>query len=257
MNKENKVIIIAEACDNHLGNLKTAKEMAFESKKAGADIIKFQHHLPDEEMLKDAPMSDNFDEPLYEFLLKYAFNIKQHLELKDFCKKIDIEYLCTPFSLAAAKELRDIGVNKFKIGSGEMTDIPTLDEISKFSKEMIVSTGMSSFDEIDRTYNLLSSKNIKLSLMNCTSEYPPTYDDINLGVIPKMIERYPKALIGHSDHTNEIYTSIAAVALGAKILEKHIILDKNQKGPDQLVSIDINQLKELTYSIRNIEKSFR
>ena len=102
---------------------------------------------------------------------------------------------------------------------------------------------------------VINSKKINFSLLNCTSEYPPIYEDINLGVIPQMIKRYPNAKIGHSDHTNEIYTSIAAVSLGAKIIEKHIILDKNQKGPDQEVSIDMKQLNELVYSIRNIEKS--
>tara|TARA_B100001059_G_scaffold236750_2_gene289752 strand:- start:18217 stop:19212 length:996 start_codon:yes stop_codon:yes gene_type:complete len=251
----NNVVIIAEACDNHLGNLETAKEMAFQSKKAGADIVKFQHHIPDEEMLKDSPMSDNFDEPLYDFLVKYALNLDQHIQLIEFCKKIEIEYLCTPFSLAAAIELKNLGIKKFKIGSGEMTDTPTISNIADFSDEMIISTGMSTFDEIDKTYNLLISKKINFSLLNCTSEYPPIYEDINLGVIPQMIKRYPNAKIGHSDHTNEIYTSIAAVSLGAKIIEKHIILDKNQKGPDQEVSIDMKQLNELVYSIRNIEKS--
>ena len=113
--------IIAEACDNHLGNMRTAKKMALESKRAGADAVKYQHHLPDEEMLKDIPMSANFDEPLYEFLKKYALTLDQHAELKAYCDKIGIRYMCTPFSYKAAAELDSIGVEVFKIGSGELT----------------------------------------------------------------------------------------------------------------------------------------
>lgn len=249
------VFIIAEACDNHLGNFDIAKQMIKAAYAAGVDAIKFQHHLPDEEMLPDMPMSDNFDIPLYEFLKKYALTLEQHKELKKYCQSIGIQYLCTPFSWKAAQELEEIGVDAYKIGSGEMSDIPTLERIASFRKTMIVSTGMCSFEEIDRTYNALTALNVPLILTNCVSEYPPLYEDINLRVIPKMIERYPKAVIGHSDHTPDLYTCFAAVALGAKLIEKHVILDKNQPGPDQSVSIDFKDLTQLVDGIRKIEKS--
>ena len=129
--------IIAEACDNHLGDLERAKEMALRSKLAGVDAVKYQHHLPDTEMLPDVPMSDNFDMPLYEFLQKYALTLDDHRELKRYCEQIGITYLCTPFSWEAAEELERIGVSAFKIGSGEMTDLPTLDRIADFGKPMI------------------------------------------------------------------------------------------------------------------------
>ena len=244
--------IIAEACDNHKGSLDTAKEMITQAKIAGADAIKFQHHLPDEEMLPDIPMSDNFDEPLYEFLKKYALTLDQHIELKEFCEKEKILYMCTPFSLKAALEINNL-VQLFKIGSGEMTDIPTLKAISKLEKPMILSTGMSSFDEIDRTYQVLIDEDTQFALLNCVSEYPPVYEDLNLGVIKLMKEKYPKAIIGHSDHTPDLYTSFAAVSLGAKIIEKHVILDKNDSGPDQSVSIDFKELAQLVEGIRKIE----
>ena len=250
-----QVYIIAEGCDNHLGSLERAKEMCLRAKLAGADAIKFQHHIPDEEMLPDAPMSDNFEIPLYEFLKRYALTIDQHAELKDHCESIGIQYLCTPFSWKAAQELNDIGVEAFKIGSGEMTDIPTLRNIAKFGKPMIVSTGMSTLEEIDRTYNVLKEVRIPFVLMNCVSEYPPVYEDINLGVIKIMKERYPEAVIGHSDHTPDLYTSFAAVTLGAKVIEKHVILDKKQRGPDQSVSIDFHDLTCLVDGIRKIEVS--
>jgi N-acetylneuraminate synthase len=249
------VYVRAEGCDNHLGDLDKAKEMALRAKLADADAIKFQHHLPDEEMLPDIPMSDNFNMPLYEFLKKYSLTLDQHVELRSYCESIGIQYLCTPFSWKAAQELNEIGVEAFKIGSGEMTDIPSLRKIALLGKPMIVSTGMSTFEEIDRTYEMLTATGAPLALMNCVSEYPPNYQDINLNVIGTMIKRYPKAIIGHSDHTPDLFTCFAAVALGAKVIEKHVILDKLQPGPDQSVSIDFNQLSVLVEGIRKIEVS--
>ncbi len=248
------VFVIAEGCDNHLGDTEAAFEMVRRAKQAGADAIKFQHHLPDEEMLPDAPMSDNFEEPLYEFLKKYALTLDQHRELKALCDEIGILYLCTPFSWKAAQEIETLGVAAYKIGSGEMTDVPTLVRIAGFGKPMIVSTGMSTFEEIDRTYAALAATGAPLALMNCVSEYPPVYEDINLGVIGKMAERYDKAVIGHSDHTPDLFTSFAAVALGAHLIEKHVILDKAQPGPDQSVSIDFDELAQLVEGVHKIER---
>ena len=126
-----KVIIIAEACDNHFGDVKNAKKMVLLAKKAGADVIKFQHHLADEEMLKNVPKSSNFKMSLYNFLKKYSLKLSDHLLLKNFCKKIGIEYLCTPFSYKAAEELNKIGVKWFKVGSGEFTDTPFIKKLLK------------------------------------------------------------------------------------------------------------------------------
>ncbi|MEL3908403.1 MAG: N-acetylneuraminate synthase family protein [Treponemataceae bacterium] len=253
---EGPVYIIAEGCDNHMGDLDVAKEMALQAKLAGADCIKFQHHIPDEEMLKDVPMSSNFDIPLYDFLKLHALQLSDHIHLKEYCDSIGITYLCTPFSYKAAEELyQNKLLYAIKIGSGEMTDIPSLKKMAQFNIPMIVSCGMSTFEEIDRTYNALIENNVNLAFTNCISEYPPVYEDINLGVIALMKERYPKAIIGHSDHTPDLYTSFAAVALGAKIIEKHVILDKKTKGPDQSVSIDFNDLHNLVDGIRKIEKA--
>lgn len=246
-------IIIAEACDNHMGCMKTAIEMCNQAKLAGADVIKFQHHLADEEMLEDSPMSDNFDEPLYDFLKRNALSLDDHKVLKSHCESIDITYLCTPFSYAAALELMELDVPGFKIGSGEMTDIPSLIKISELGKPMILSTGMSTLEEIDETYNALKDKCTSLAFMNCVSEYPPVYEDVNLNVINIMQERYPEATIGHSDHTPDLFTCFAAVTLGAKLIEKHVILDKKTPGPDQSVSIDFMDLKILVDGIRKIE----
>lgn len=249
------VFVVAEACDNHMGDLAVAKEMVRLAKLAGADAIKFQHHLPDEEMLPNTPMSDNFDEPLYEFLKKHALKIEDHAVLKRHCEESGILYLCTPFSYQAALELNELNVEAFKIGSGEMTDTPSLQRIARLGKPMILSTGMCTLEEIDETVAALQAAKIPLALLNCVSEYPPVYRDINLGVIRTMQQRYPDLVIGHSDHTPDLYTSFAAVALGAVIIEKHVIIDKRQPGPDQSVSIDMNDLHELASGIRKIEQA--
>lgn len=245
--------VIAEGCDNHMGDLGVAKEMALQSKLAGADCIKFQHHLPDEEMLPDVPMSSNFDIPLYEFLQLNALKLEHHIELKEYCDKIGITYLCTPFSYKAACELEEADLAyAFKIGSGEMTDIPSLLKIAEFGKPMIISSGMCTLEELDRTYNALKATGVPLAFTNCLSEYPPLYEDVNLGVIKEMQNRYPDVVIGHSDHTPDLYTCFAATALGASIIEKHVIINKLTPGPDQAVSIDFYDLHTLIDGVRKV-----
>jgi N,N'-diacetyllegionaminate synthase len=247
--------VVAEACDNHFGDIEMAKEMVRQAKACGADAVKFQHHLPDDEMLKeDFPTSDNFNIPLYEFLLQHALSLQDHRELIEYCADLNIAYLCTPFSKRAAEELHDLGVPAFKIGSGELTDIPTLKVIAAFGKPMILSTGMSTLDEIDETVHKLRDLNNQIALMNCTSEYPARHADVNLGVIRLLAERY-QVVVGHSDHTPDIYTCFAAVALGADLIEKHFILDRRLPGPDQSVSIEPYELRELVQGIRRIEEA--
>ena len=254
--KKNKILLIAEACDNHFGKLSNAIKMVDNAKKSGANIIKFQHHLPDEEMLRSVPKSSNFKLDLYSFLKKYALKIEDHYKIKKYCNKKKITYLCTPFSLKAAYELKKIGVNFFKIGSGEFTDTPFINEILKFRKPIIFSTGMSSLKEIDMMYNFINKrKTNEVTFMNCLSEYPPKIEDLNLKFVPKMIKRYPAVRIGHSDHTNGITSSVAAATLGAKVIEKHVYLDGLNFGPDRDVSISFNQLKDLRRSLDQLEVS--
>ena len=251
--KNQKCFIIAEACDNHIGNMDYAYKMVDIAVLAGADAVKFQHHLPDEEMLKDVPMSSNFKIPLYELLQRYSLTLDQHKLLKSYCDEKGIMYMCTPFSKKAADEINEL-VKLFKIGSGELTDHPTLIEIAKKGKPMIISTGMANIDEIEETLNILKPINNKIIIMNCTSEYPPNYKDINVKLIPKLEERFG-IIVGHSDHTPDNYTCFAAVSCGAKIIEKHFILNKLIPGPDQNVSIDPIELNDLVSGIRKIEDS--
>lgn len=255
--KTAKTYIIAEACDNHFGSLQNAKKMVKFAKEAGADAIKFQHHLPEQEMLKNVPRSSNFKTTLYSFLKKNALTITQHKKIKAFCKKNKIDYLCTPFSYQAAEELKKyLNQNIFKIGSGELRDTLTLASICKnLQSTLILSTGMSTLEEISKTVKLLKKFRTKYALMNCTSEYPPKYEDINLKVIEKLKKKFPNIPIGHSDHTSEIYTCLAAVALGAKLIEKHVYLNGMNHGPDKDVSISFSTFKIMVDAIRKIEKA--
>ena len=256
MIRNKKVIIIAEACDNHFGKYSNAKKMVIGAKRAGADVVKFQHHLPDEEMLAQVPKSSNFKMSLYDFLKKYSLSINDHKKLIMFCKKIGIKYLCTPFSLKAADELLKIKVKWFKVGSGEFTDTPFVKKLLSFDKPTILSTGMSTQDEIQMIYRLIKkSKNKNVALMHCTSEYPPNKKDLNLGFIRKLKKKYPDLVIGHSDHTNDIVSSIGAVAIGAKIIEKHVYLNNKNYGPDKDVSISFSQFSLMVKMIRSLEQS--
>ena len=256
MISNNKVMVIAEACDNHFGKISNAIKMVDEAVKAKADVIKFQHHLPDEEMLPKVPKSSNFKLDLYKFLKKYALKIEDHYKIYKYCKKKNIKYLCTPFSWKAAQELNNINVKFFKIGSGEFTDTPFIERLLSLRKPVIFSTGMSDKKEIDKMYKFINSRKKNLvSFMNCTSEYPPKIKDINLNFIPEMIKRYKNFVIGHSDHTNTTVTSIGAVSLGAKIIEKHVYLDNLNFGPDRDVSISFSQLKKLKEDISILERA--
>ena len=251
--KSEDFYVIAEAADAHYGSLDRAKEMVIQAKIAGANAIKFQHHIPDAEMLRDIPLSGNMKEPLYDFLVKNALKIEQHVELNSFCIQNSIDYLCTPFSLKAALELEsNIDLPAYKIGSGEMLDHPTIKEIMKFGKPMIISTGMSTIEEIDLTYEIVKNHTPGLVMMNCTSAYPPNYSDIHISFTKDMVNRYPKAIIGFSDHSPGFEVVLAAFVLGAKVIEKHITLSHELAGPDQSVSIDFHDLKKMIEQLTNL-----
>lgn len=250
--------LIAEGADAHYGSLERAKEMVINAKNSGASCIKFQHHLPDEEMLPDVPMSGNMEEPLYEFLKKNALNIEQHVELSDFCRKEGIDYLCTPFSWKAAQELEEfINPIAYKIGSGELLDHPTIKKIIAFGKPMFISTGMSTKEEITSTYDLFSQVKNPIILMNCTSAYPPDYSNVHLKFITEMSTLYPRAIIGHSDHTNGVETTLAAFVLGARVFEKHVTVSHALSGPDATVSINFATLQELICMLNNLDKALK
>ena len=240
-----KPYIIVEACVNHQGNLDIAKKMIFFAKKVGAQCIKFQHHIVSEEMLeKNIPKSSNFKKPLSKVIEDTNFSLKQHRYLKKLCEKIGIEYLCTPFSIKAAKQLNSIKVKAFKTGSGELTNLPFIDYIARIGKPMIVSTGMSLPDEIDETVKLIKKYKTPLAITHCISAYPCPYDIMNLNFISELSKKY-KIPVGLSDHTPSIYNALGAVSLGASIIEKHFTFDKKLPGPDHKSSINSDELNML------------
>lgn len=246
------VYIIAEACDNHMGSYDIAIALVDAAVYAGADAVKFQHHLAYEEMLEDSPMSDNFSEPLYDFLNRNSLTLEQHKNLKCYCDSKNITYLCTPFSYKAAEEIKDI-VPFFKIGSGEFQDRYFIDKLALINKPTLFSSGMSTYDEITENINYLKNLNIDFALMNCLSEYPPIFDDLNLKFVEKLKKYYPEIIIGHSDHTNGNFSSIVAASFGADIIEKHLTLSNFIPGPDRSVSILPEELKRLVADLRNLK----
>ncbi len=244
--------VIAEACINHEGRIDIAREMVFHARAAGCDAIKFQMHVLDDEMLREAPQSANFDEPLYDTLARTNLSVEEHLELKALCESIGIDYLCTPFSKASADLLADrLGVEVYKVGSGECTNHPLQRHIAAKGKPMIVSTGMTELGEVDETVAVLKEAGAAFALTHCVSAYPCPYDRVNLGVIPMYRERYGVP-VGLSDHSVGIYTALGAIALGACIIEKHFSLDRTQPGPDHKSSIEPPALAELVKGCRAV-----
>tara|TARA_Y100000389_G_C17418800_1_gene495381 strand:+ start:271 stop:1305 length:1035 start_codon:yes stop_codon:yes gene_type:complete len=241
--------IIVEACVNHQGDFGIAKKMIFYAKKLGAQCIKFQHHIVDEEMIRDVPMSSNFKEPLDQVIEKTNFTLTQHIKLKKYCEDLNINYLCTPFSIKAAEELNKIGVKAFKTGSGELTNLPFIDYLAKIGKPVILSTGMSYPNEIEESVKILKKYKTPFSIMHCVSAYPCPYEIMNLDNIIELKKKY-KVPVGLSDHTPSIYNALGAISLGASLIEKHFTFDKNLQGPDHKSSINLPELKMLVQGCR-------
>ena len=239
-----KPFIIAEACINHQGQYTIAERMVYMAHALGADAIKFQVHVLENEMLREAPQSANFDEPLYETLDKTNLSVEEHRRLKTLCESLGILYLCTPFSRKGADILEELDVAAFKVGSGELTNLPLQEHIARKGRPMIISTGMCTVDEIAETADLVRSIGTPFMLTHCVSAYPCPYHIVNLKMIPKYMERF-QVPVGLSDHSRGIYTSLGAVALGACLVEKHFTLDKLQKGPDHASSLEPFDLGEL------------
>tara|TARA_B100000214_G_C23969148_1_gene629198 strand:+ start:1422 stop:2459 length:1038 start_codon:yes stop_codon:yes gene_type:complete len=242
---KSKPYIIAEACINHEGNIKIAKKMIDQAVKAGVSAVKFQFHVLEDEMLNRAPKSKNFSESLYSTLKRTNLSIKEHKYLKLYCEKNNVDYLCTPFSFKSADILeKDIKLKIFKVGSGELTNLPLQIHIAKKKFPTIISTGMSTFKEVEKTVEIVSKINKNIALTQCTSSYPCDPKISDLRVIKEYINKF-KLITGLSDHTSTIYTSIGAIALGAKIIEKHFTLNKKAKGPDHASSLEPHELKNL------------
>jgi len=247
-----RAVIIAEIACQHNGSMRLAKRLIDSAKKAGADIAKFQLHVAEAEMI---PGTIKFWGGSMDEILKRAQfrTYKEHKEVKDYCKKVGIQYLCTPFCIEASDILEKVGVDAYKIGSGELTNLPMMRHIARKGKPMIVSTGMSKMEEIADTVKVLKAEGTDFILTHCLSEYPPIYKHMNLGLIKQLQKRFG-VLVGSSDHSTEIYSVIAAIAMGAKVIEKHLTLP-GLHGPDDTVSLKPGEFKEMVEVIRNVEKA--
>jgi N-acetylneuraminate synthase/N,N'-diacetyllegionaminate synthase len=254
------VFIIAEAGVNHNGSLKLAKRMIDSAKNCGVDAVKFQTFKTEEVVTRDAPKAEYQKasapaESQFEMIKKLELSEPAFRELSDYCRKKKIIFLSTPFDFQSARFLYKLGVPAFKIGSGELTNIPLLLQIAQYGKAVILSTGMSDLKEVkDAVRVIYSTKNKKLILLHCTSNYPAKFEDINLRAMDTLKKKF-NVPIGYSDHTKGIEVAIAAVAMGACVIEKHFTLDNNLPGPDHKASITPAELKCMVKSVRNIEKS--
>lgn len=249
-------LVIAEIGINHEGSLEIAKEMVIAAKRAGAEVIKHQTHIIEDEMSKEAMkvIPGNTDVSIYEVMNRCALSEVDEIELKRFVEEQGMIYLSTPFSREAALRLERMNVVAYKIGSGECNNYPLVDLIASFGKPMIVSTGMNDISSIRKTVDIMEKKNIPYALLHCTNLYPTPARLVRLGGMKEMQKAFPRAVIGLSDHTINNNAAIAATALGASILERHFTDSKDRKGPDILCSMDPHELKELISATKEVSE---
>lgn len=256
-----KVKIIAEAGVNHNGDIIIAKKMIDFAKEAGADYIKFQTFIPENLVSKYAKKAEYqkittaSNESQLQMLRKLMLSENEFIEISDYCEATSIGFISTPFDLESVGFLNSFNMDFWKVPSGEITNLPYLVEIAKTGKPIILSTGMSNLDEIDEAISVLKDNGAgKITLLHCNTQYPTPMEDVNLNAMLTLKDRY-NCDVGYSDHTLGIEVSIAAVALGATVIEKHFTLDRNMEGPDHKASLEPKEFKSMVSAIRNIEKA--
>ncbi|HWZ21751.1 MAG TPA: N-acetylneuraminate synthase [Cytophagaceae bacterium] len=256
-----KVLIIAEAGVNHNGDYELALKLIDAAKEAGADIVKFQTFIPELLVSKNTQKAEyqkasaGEDESQLEMIKKLSLDFNAFVLLKKYCEKVGIEFLSTPFDLISLDFLNSLNMSIFKIPSGEITNLPYLKKIGQIGKPVILSTGMSRLGEIEEALEVLISSgltNDQITLLHCNTEYPTPMKDVNLQAMNSLSVTFGMKS-GYSDHTTGIEVPIAAVAMGATIIEKHFTLDKNMEGPDHKASLNPQELKDMVNAIRNIE----
>lgn len=258
----NKVYIIAEAGVNHNGDKHLAFKLCDAAKEAGVDAVKFQTWKTEKIVTKSAALAEYQKNNIsdkgasqYEMLKQLELSYDEFIEVRDYCNQIGIQFLSTPDTEEDMDFLLGLGIPVLKIGSGEVTNIPFLRAIGKRQQKVILSTGMSTLADVEKAYNTLMESGAKdVALLHCTTNYPCPYNEVNLQAMQTLKAAF-KCQVGYSDHTMGIEVPIAAVAMGAEIIEKHFTLDKNMEGPDHKASLDPQELKQMVISIRNIEKA--
>jgi N-acetylneuraminate synthase len=248
-----RVFVIAEIGSVHDGSLGNAIRLIDAAMECGADAVKFQTHIAEAETLRDAPMPSFFTaEPRFEYFRRTAFTLEQWRTLKAHCESKGVKFLSSPFSEAAVDLLEKVEVEIYKIPSGEVTNLPLLDKIARLGKPVLLSSGMSSWEELDRAVAQFRSHNTPLTILQCTSQYPCKYELVGLNVLQEIHDRYG-APVGLSDHTATIYASLAAASLGASVIEKHFTFSRRMYGSDAPHSLEPQEFAEMVQGIRAIE----
>jgi len=254
-------IIIAEAGVNHNGNFENACKLVKAAKQAGADFVKFQTYISEKVISKFAVKAEyqkkttSSNESQLDMVKKLELSFDQFTQLDKLCKEVGIKFLSTPFDLDSLAFLETLNIPFWKIPSGEITNLPYLIAIAKTKRPIIMSTGMCEMQEIEDAIKVLKENgSTSIKLLHCNTEYPTPFEDVNLKAMEIMRKRF-NVEVGYSDHTRGIEVSIAAVALGATVIEKHFTLDRNMEGPDHKASLEPSELAVMVSSIRNIEKA--
>ncbi len=254
-----RTLIIAEAGVNHNGSLGTARQLALTAKNCGADIVKFQTAKLNSLVSKFAHMADYQKENIgaemsqQEMLKSLLLSYDEFAELASYCEEIGIPFLSTPFDLESIDFLEKLGCSMWKIPSGEITNLPYLERIARTHKRVVLSTGMSTLNEVREAINALEGNGSgEITLLHCTTQYPAPFEDVNLNAMLTLRSVFGREA-GYSDHTRGIEVPIAAVAMGASVIEKHFTLDRNMEGPDHKASLEPNELQAMVQAIRNIE----
>jgi len=248
-------LVIAEIGINHEGDLKKAKQMVKDAYNSGAECVKFQCHIIEDEMIKNEVIPGNANESIWNIMKRCSLTEDEEIEIKNYTEQLRMIYLNTPFSRAAAERLETMGVCAYKIGSGECNNYPLLKHVASFGKPVIMSTGMNDLNSIAKGISIFEDAGIDYALLHVTSMYPTPYEKVRLGALTDLHSHFPNAVLGLSDHSIGNYTCFAAIPLGASILEKHFTSDKNWPGPDIPISIDPHELHDLIIGSRAIHKA--
>ena len=255
------IFIIAEAGVNHNGSMELALKLVDAAKDAGADCVKFQTFITENEISRNAEKAEyqkgttGNDENEFDMVKKLELSFDQFREIARYCKKKDILFLSTPFDLDSIAFLDSMDIAFWKIPSGEITNLPHLLKIARTHRDIVMSTGMCNLKEIENALQVLRDNGAgKITLLHCNTEYPTPFEDVNLRAMDTMRD-YFGLPVGYSDHTRGIEVPIAAAARGACVIEKHFTLDRNMEGPDHKASLEPQELKQMVCAIRNIEKA--
>ena len=249
-------LVIVEIGINHEGSLKTAFKMVDAAYEAGAEMIKHQTHVVEDEMSKAAQkvIPGNTDVSIYDVMARCALNEEDEIKLKKYVESKGMIFISTPFSRAAAERLERMGVEAYKIGSGECNNYPLIDHIASFGKPIILSTGMNDIESIRKSVEIIEKHGVKYCLLHCTNLYPTPARLVRLGGMVELQKEFPNAIIGLSDHTVNNNACLAATALGASVLERHFTDSKDRPGPDIVCSMDPKELNELIEGSKEIQQ---